>query len=63
MEADQQRADEDQNEGEAHQHHHHPVLYATTNDSGEESKDAFYGQLQAELEISPRHEMAIGDLM
>ena len=38
--------------------------YAPTNDSDEESKDAFYEQLQAELENIPRHEMKIvmGDL-
>ena len=38
--------------------------YAPTNDSEEESKDAFYEQLQAELENTPRHEMKIvmGDL-
>ena len=61
VEADQQQADEDQNEREAHQHHHHPVL---CNDSEEESKDAFYDQLQAELERTPCHEMKIvmGDL-
>ena len=33
--------------------------YAPTNDSEEESKDAFYDQLQAELERIPRHEMKI----
>jgi len=31
--------------------------YAPTNDSEEESKDAFYDQLEAELESTPRHEM------
>ena len=38
--------------------------YVSTNDSEEESKDAFYDQLQAELESTPRHEMKIvmGDL-
>ena len=38
--------------------------YAPTNDSEEESKDAFYDQLQAELERTPCHEMktAMGDL-
>ena len=38
--------------------------YAPTNDSEEESKDAFYDQLQAELESTPGHEMKIvmGDL-
>ena len=33
--------------------------YALTNDSQEESKDAFYNQLQAKLERTPRHEMKI----
>ena len=38
--------------------------YAPTNDSGEESKDAFYEQLQAELENTPSHDIKIvmGDL-
>ena len=38
--------------------------YAPTNDSEEESKDAFYDQLQAKLERTPCHEMKIvmGDL-
>ena len=38
--------------------------YAPTNDSEEESKDAFYDRLQAELERTPCHEMKIvmGDL-
>ena len=38
--------------------------YAPTNDTEEESKDAFYDQLQAELERTPCHEMKIvmGDL-
>ena len=38
--------------------------YALTNDSEQESKDAFYDQLQAELESTPHHEMeiVIGDL-
>ena len=33
--------------------------YAPTNDSEEEKKDAFYDQLQAELESTPRHNMKI----
>ena len=33
--------------------------YAPTNNSEEESKDAFYEQLQAELERTPCHEMKI----
>ena len=33
--------------------------YALTNDSEKQSKDAFYEQLQAELESVPRHEMKI----
>ena len=38
--------------------------YALTNDSEEESKDAFYDQLQADLDSIPHHEMKIvmGDL-
>ena len=38
--------------------------YAPINDSEEESKDAFYDQLQAELERTPHHEMktVMGDL-
>ena len=38
--------------------------YAPTNNSEEESKEAFYEQLQAELENTPGHEMkiVIGDL-
>ena len=44
--ADQQQADEDKNEGEAHQGCYHP----------DENKDAFYYQLQAELESTPCHE-------
>jgi len=38
--------------------------YALTDDSEEESKDAFYDQLQAELESTPCYEMKIvmGDL-
>ena len=38
--------------------------HAPTNDNEEESKDAFYNQLQDELESTPRHEMKImmGDL-
>ena len=38
--------------------------YAPTNDSEEESRDAFYDQLQADLERTPCHEMKIvmGDL-
>ena len=38
--------------------------YPPTNESKEGSKDAFYDQLQAELESTPRHEMKIvmGDL-
>ena len=59
VENDQQHADEDQNEGEAHQHHYHPVLYAPTNDSEQESKNAFHDWLQAELASTPRYEMKI----
>ena len=33
--------------------------YAPTNESKEDSKDAFYDQLQAELESTPRHKMKI----
>ena len=33
--------------------------YALTNDSEEESNDAFYDQLQAELESTPHHEMTV----
>lgn len=33
--------------------------YAPTNESKEGSKDAFYDQLQAELESTPRHKMKI----
>ena len=38
--------------------------YALANNREEESKDAFYDQLQAELESTPHHEMEIlmGDL-